>query len=72
MGSPVTAVNKILKANGRHERLVKGRGYYYLLGYSGGHPGLYECKLEDTPMCHAIALSHAQDSMRDIGIELKL
>jgi len=30
--STITRINNILKKNGREERLVRGRGYYYLHG----------------------------------------
>jgi len=47
--SAVTRVNRQLAAQGREERLVRGRGYYYLMGgESSGFPAtaIYSYRIE--------------------------
>jgi hypothetical protein len=49
--STVTRINKALKAAGREERLVRGRGYYYLIegeAHTWYSSSIYVCWLEHT------------------------
>jgi hypothetical protein len=69
--SAITRINQILKANGRAERLVRGRGYYYLFG--GDAPGwqndsIHWCWIE--PKDFSLAMSVIADMFQSNHITL--
>lgn len=66
--SAVTRVNAVLKANGREERLVRGRGYYYLINYDGGRSGLYVFWLEPTEKDFQFALQYVRETLAYDGV----
>lgn len=55
----VTRVNKLLKLLGRPERLVRGRGYYYVTGVSVSS-SLYVYQLEPTDADYRMAAEHVE------------
>lgn len=71
--SAVTRINKALKALGREERLVRGRGYYYLIeGESSSFytSSIYTMWIE--PKDFAFAASEVNDMFRRAGIEARI
>lgn len=65
-----TRVNAVLKANGRAERLVRGRGYYYLLGFAGSSM-LTVYRLDPTERDFRIAMNHVIDCFKNDDITIK-
>ena len=67
-----TRVNKVLKANGRPERFVRGRGYYYLQGYDGYSSSLAVYRLGSSDADYSTALAHVVECMKQIDVTLKV
>jgi hypothetical protein len=74
--SVVTRINAAFKAAGREERLVRGRGYYYvhsgeLLGaaYSTSLP---VCWLEPTEKDYQFARSCINDMFQAAGLDFRI
>lgn len=69
--STITRINKALKAAGREERLIRGRGYYYLIEgdamswYSSSIP---VCWLEPTDKDFEFARFYVNEMFKDNGI----
>lgn len=71
--SAVTRVNEALKALGREERLVRGRGYYYLRdgeAHTFYSSSIYVCWIE--PKDFAFAASEVNDMFRREGINARI
>ncbi len=73
--SPVTRINNALKAAGREERLVRGRGYYYL--HLGEASCFYSCSipcmwLEKTQADFEFAISYVNDMFKDAHINFTI
>lgn len=63
MGTLAT-INKLLKKSGRTERLVRGRGYYYIP--ESTLSGLYVNKLEDDTESMEIAVEFVNETISSI------
>jgi len=66
--SIITRINAILKKNGRVERLVRGRGYYYLKNCNFRESGIYAWN----PYKDANAIEYIVSIFNDEGITLEL
>ena len=63
MGTLAT-INKLLKKAGRTEKLVRGRGYYYIP--ESFESGLYVNKLEDDEQSMQIAVDFVNETISSI------
>lgn len=63
MGTLAT-INKLLKKAGRSERLVRGRGYYYIP--ESTESGLYVNKLENDEQSMQIAMDFVNETISSI------
>lgn len=67
-GSPVTRVNALLKAAGYECRLVRGRGYYYLMDFEGPESMIMAYRLEHTEQDFEFALFNVNDLLAKAGM----
>jgi hypothetical protein len=62
--STLAKINKLLKKAGRTERLIRGRGYYYIP--ESLESGLYVNKLEDDEQSMQIAVDFVNETISSI------
>jgi hypothetical protein len=62
--STLAKINKFLKKAGRTERLIRGRGYYYIP--ESLESGLYVNKLEDDEQSMQIAVDFMNETISSI------
>jgi hypothetical protein len=71
-GSPVTAINNLLKRAGHGFKLVRGAGYYYFAGDEAGIglslPSLYVYRLGAGDF--EFALREVNDRLADAGLRM--
>jgi len=68
--STLTRVNEDLKKEGRTEKLVRGRGYYYLLGGESNLPSTSICVYRLEPEDYEFAREAVKQLFADGGIEI--